>query len=37
MLDRPLHHCQTIVIHGDSYRMREKRNAGLWTPPTEML
>lgn len=36
MLDRLLHHSQTIVIQGDSYRMREKRKAGLWTPPTEL-
>ncbi len=36
MLDRLLHHSQTIVIQGDSYRMREKRKAGLWTPPTEV-
>ena len=35
MLDRLLHHSQTLVIQGDSYRMREKRKAGLWTPPTE--
>ena len=35
MLDRLLHHSQTLVIQGDSYRMREKRKSGLWTPPTE--
>jgi DNA replication protein DnaC len=35
MLDRLLHHSQTLVIQGDSYRMREKRKSGLWNPPTE--
>lgn len=35
MLDRLLHHSQTLVIQGDSYRMREKRKSGLWTPPTD--
>lgn len=34
MLDRLLHHSQTLVIQGDSYRMREKRKSGLWSPPT---
>ena len=33
MLDRLLHHSYTMVIQGDSYQMREKRKAGLWTPP----
>lgn len=34
ILDRLLHHSQTIVIQGDSYRMREKRKSGLWSPPS---
>jgi DNA replication protein DnaC len=33
MLDRLLHHSHTLVIQGESYRMREKRKAGLWSPP----
>jgi DNA replication protein DnaC len=28
-LDRLLHHSQVITIRGDSYRLREKRRAGL--------
>lgn len=34
LLDRLLHHSHALVIQGDSYRMREKRRAGLWSPPT---
>ena len=33
MLDRLLHHSHTMVVQGESYRMREKRKAGLWSPP----
>jgi len=29
ILDRLLHHSQVITIRGDSYRLREKRRAGL--------
>jgi DNA replication protein DnaC len=29
MLDRLLHHAQVVAIQGDSYRLREKRRAGL--------
>ena len=29
ILDRLLHHSQVITIKGDSYRLREKRRAGL--------
>lgn len=29
ILDRLLHHVTTINIKGDSYRLREKRKAGL--------
>ena len=29
ILDRLLHHSQVIAIRGDSYRLREKRRAGL--------
>jgi DNA replication protein DnaC len=31
ILDRLLHHSETITIRGDSYRLREKRQAGLLT------
>ena len=34
ILDRLLHHSQVVTIRGDSYRLREKRRAGLLkTPP----
>ena len=29
ILDRPLHHTTTVNIKGESYRLREKRKAGL--------
>ena len=29
ILDRLLHHSHIITIRGDSYRLREKRRAGL--------
>ncbi len=29
ILDRPLHHATTLNIKGESYRLREKRRAGL--------
>jgi DNA replication protein DnaC len=29
ILDRLLHHSTVITIHGDSYRLREKRQYGL--------
>ena len=32
ILDRLLHHSQVITIRGDSYRLREKRRAGLIKP-----
>jgi DNA replication protein DnaC len=32
ILDRLLHHSSTINIKGESYRLREKRKAGLLTP-----
>jgi len=35
LLDRLLHHSHTMVIQGDSYRMKEKRRSGLWAPPSE--
>lgn len=31
ILDRLLHHSTTITIRGDSYRLKEKRRAGLFT------
>jgi len=30
ILDRLLHHATTVNIKGDSYRLREKRKAGLF-------
>jgi hypothetical protein len=41
ILDRLLHHTTTVNIKGDSYRLREKRKAGLFgrrspqTPPED--
>lgn len=32
-LDRLLHHSVTVNIRGDSYRLKEKRKAGILTPP----
>ena len=29
ILDRLLHHSETLTIRGESYRLREKRKAGL--------
>jgi len=29
MLNRVLHHCTTLNIKGESYRLKEKRKAGL--------
>jgi hypothetical protein len=31
ILDRLLHHSHTINIKGDSYRLKDKRKAGVWT------
>lgn len=33
MLDRLLHHAQVVAIQGDSYRLREKRRAGVIAKP----
>src|SRR5438477_4443222 len=33
ILDRLLHHSQVVTIRGDSYRLREKRRAGLGAAP----
>ena len=33
ILDRLLHHSHVITIRGDSYRLREKRRAGLVKAP----
>jgi DNA replication protein DnaC len=27
ILDRVLHHCEVVVLEGDSYRLREAKNA----------
>jgi DNA replication protein DnaC len=38
MLDRLLHHAHVALITADSYRLRERRKAGIGTPaiPTEL-
>jgi DNA replication protein DnaC len=33
ILDRLLHHSTTVNIRGESYRLKERRKAGLLTPP----
>ena len=33
ILDRLLHHSHTINIKGESYRLKDKRKAGVWAPP----
>jgi DNA replication protein DnaC len=33
ILDRLLHHSHTINTKGESYRLKEKRKAGVWTQP----
>jgi DNA replication protein DnaC len=33
ILDRLLHHSTTITIRGESYRLKEKRRAGLFHRP----
>jgi len=35
ILDRLLHHCTTVNIRGESYRLKEKRRAGLFDPRTQ--
>jgi len=37
ILDRLLHHSHVITIRGDSYRLREKRRAGLMRPQRSRL
>jgi len=37
LLDRLLHHSTTINIRGQSYRLREKRKAGIFQEPGELL
>jgi DNA replication protein DnaC len=32
MLDRLLHHAQVVQIQGDSYRLKDKRRAGILGP-----
>lgn len=36
ILDRLLHHSHTLLIQGDSYRLRQKRKAGLLTRSTSV-
>jgi hypothetical protein len=33
ILDRLLHHSHVLNIRGESYRLREKKRAGLFTAP----
>ena len=33
ILDRLLHHSTTVNIRGESYRLKERKKAGLLTPP----
>lgn len=35
MLDRLLHHAHVAMISGDSYRLRERRKAGISLPPSK--
>ncbi len=35
MLDRLLHHAHVAMISGDSYRLRERRRAGIGLPPAK--
>ena len=35
VLDRLLHHCTTVNIRGDSYRMKERKKAGLLATPEQ--
>jgi DNA replication protein DnaC len=37
ILDRLLHHSTTISIRGESYRLKEKRKAGLFPRPEEAM
>lgn len=34
ILDRLLHHSHTLMIQGESYRLKQKRKAGLLGNPT---
>jgi DNA replication protein DnaC len=34
ILDRLLHHSHTVIIQGESYRLKQKRKAGLLGDPT---
>lgn len=34
MLDRLLHHAHVAMVSGDSYRLKERRKAGIGLPPT---
>jgi hypothetical protein len=35
MLDRLLHHAHVAMISGDSYRLRERRRAGIGSPASK--
>src|SRR5437588_6094664 len=35
ILDRLLHHASTVNIRGESYRLKERRKAGLLNPPEQ--
>ena len=32
VLDRLLHHSHTLVVHGESYRLKQQKKAGLLSP-----
>ena len=36
MLDRILHHSTIVSINGESYRLKDKRKAGLLTAPLKV-
>jgi len=37
ILDRLLHHCTTLNIKGESYRLKEKRKAGIFGVPPKSI
>ena len=36
MLDRILHHASVVQISGESYRLKDKRRAGILAPPAKI-
>ena len=37
MLDRILHHATVVQISGDSYRLKDKRRAGIMAKPAKKM